>query len=211
MEREVILDAEKYLGKKFPDNTSDAYLLFTVDGNNKEELDREFEIIAKTCLDLGALDVLISDTAERQESIWAARSAFLEAIKNSTTEMDECDVVVPRSQIAPYLLYTLDLRKQYQIRIKSFAHVGDGNLHVYILRDQLKAEEWKQKLDTIMQALYDKAQELGGHISGEHGIGFIKKSYLSKFWGENSPELRMMRGIKNVFDPKNILNPGKIV
>ncbi len=81
MEREVILDAENYLGKKFPDNTSDAYLLLTVDGNNRDELERQYDVIAKVCLDLGAIDVFISDTPERQDSIWSARSAFLRAIK----------------------------------------------------------------------------------------------------------------------------------
>jgi glycolate oxidase len=210
MEREVILDAEKYLGKKFPDNTSDAYLLLTFDGNNKQELEREYEIVAEVCLKYGAIDVFISDTPERQESIWSARSAFLEAIKGSTTDMDECDVVVPRNQIAVYLQYILQLREEYGIRIKSFAHVGDGNLHIYVLKDQLNDSEWKSKLETIMQKMYDKAKELGGAISGEHGIGFIKKPYLETFFGNNSPEMKIMREIKKAFDPKNILNPGKI-
>lgn len=210
MEREVILDAEKYLGKKFPDNTSDAYLLLTFDGNNKQELEHEYESVAEVCLKYGAIDVFISDTPERQESIWAARSAFLEAIKGSTTDMDECDVVVPRSQIAVYLQYILQLREEFGIRIKSFAHVGDGNLHIYVLKDNLNDSEWKSKLETIMQKMYDRAKELGGAISGEHGIGFIKKPYLENFFGYNSPEIRIMREIKKAFDPKNILNPGKI-
>jgi glycolate oxidase len=125
--------------------------------------------------------------------------------------MDECDVVVPRNQIAIYLQYILQLREEFGIRIKSFAHVGDGNLHIYVLKDQLGEEEWKNKLETIMQKMYDNAKVLVGSISGEHGIGFIKKPYLVSYFGKDSPEIKIMREIKKAFDPKNILNPGKII
>jgi glycolate oxidase len=211
MEREVILDAEQYLGKKFPDNTSDAYLLLTFDGNSREEIEKEYEIVANICLKLGALDVLISDTPERQESIWSARAAFLEAIAASTSDLDECDVVVPRKHIADFLKYTITLRKKYDIRIKSFAHVGDGNLHVYVLKDELSEDVWKAKLEKVMDELYVKAKELGGQISGEHGVGFVKKPYLEKHFGKDSAELTIMRNIKRAFDPNGILNPGKII
>ena len=89
MQREVIIDAEEYLGKKFPDSQSDAYLLLKFDGNSTEEIEADYDKVAKLCLEAGAIDVLISDTEEREESIWKARGAFLEAIKGSTTDMDE--------------------------------------------------------------------------------------------------------------------------
>ena len=92
MEREVILDAEEYLGKKFPDHSSDAYLLLKFDGADTADIEKNYDAVAWLCLKEGALDVLISDTEERDESIWKARGAFLEAIKNSTTYMDEVDV-----------------------------------------------------------------------------------------------------------------------
>jgi lactate dehydrogenase (NAD+,ferredoxin) subunit LctD len=211
MEREVILDAEEYLGKKFPDNSSDAYLLITLDGNDLASIEKEYDQIAEVCLNLGALDVFISDTPERQETIWSARKAFLEAIKSSTTDMDECDVVVPRNQIDSFIKYTHELRGKYNIRIKSFAHAGDGNVHTYILKDQLSQEDWDQKISVIMDDLYKYAKDLGGNISGEHGIGFLKKQNLHDHYGVNSPEIKIMQMIKKVFDPNNILNPGKIV
>ena len=99
MQREVIEDAEEYLGKAFPDKQSDAYLLLKFDGNSTEEIEEAYDKVAKLCLEQGALDVLISDTQEREESIWKARGAFLEAIKGSTTYMDEVDMVVPRSRV----------------------------------------------------------------------------------------------------------------
>src|SRR5699024_7011198 len=99
MQREVIEDSEQYLGKAFPDNQSDAYLLLKFDGNSVGEIEAAYDNIAKLCLAQGALDVLISDTQEREDSIWKSRGAFLEAIKGSTTYMDEVDMVVPRNHV----------------------------------------------------------------------------------------------------------------
>jgi glycolate oxidase len=208
MQREVIMDAEKYLGKKFPDNSADAYLLLKFDGNSTEEVERAYESAAKICLEQGAIDILISDTNEREESIWKARGAFLEAIKGSTTYMDEVDVVVPRSCVNEMVEYIHSLYKEVNIRIKSFGHAGDGNLHAYVLKDDLSEEEWEKRMTVAMDKIYGKARELKGQVSGEHGIGFAKKSYL--FESMDPATVEIMRGIKKAFDPKNILNPRKV-
>lgn len=208
MQREVILAAEEYLGKKFPDNTSDAYLLLTFDGETREEIERAYEKVAEICLEEGAIDVLIADTEERKESVWSSRGAFLEAVKASTTDMDECDVVVPRNKVAEFIKYTDELQKIFHIRIRSFGHAGDGNLHVYVLRDELTEDAWKKKLTEVFEAMYAKSRELQGLVSGEHGIGFAKKPYLLEQYDSSYVEL--MKNIKLAFDPKNILNPGKI-
>lgn len=208
MEREVILAAEEFLARKFPDNSSDAYLLLTYDGASKEELDIAWEEAANICLECGALDVFISNTQERNESIWSARGAFLEAIKASTSEMDECDVVVPRRHVAEFVLYSHALQKKHNIRVRSFGHAGDGNLHIYVLRDELDEKSWEEKLAAVFADLYSKAETLGGKVSGEHGIGYAKKPYLSD--SLSSDEKAVMAGIKAAFDPANILNPGKL-
>ncbi len=208
MQRAAILAAEEFLGKKFPDSSSDAYLLLTFDGNSKEEVERSYEGAADICLKAGALDVYISDTEERQEAIWSARGAFLEAIKASTTEMDEVDVVVPRNSVAEFVKFTHELEKEFSIRIRSFGHAGDGNLHIYILRDDLTEEIWNRKLHDVMECMYKKARELKGQVSGEHGIGFAKKPYLNE--ALSPTVLNIMKGIKLTMDPKNILNPGKV-
>lgn len=208
MQREVILAAEEFLGKKFPDNSSDAYLLLTFDGNSTEELENAYEKVANICLDEGALDAFIIDTDERKEAVWSARGAFLEAVKASTTEIDECDVVVPRNKVAEFIKYTDLLQDQFNVRIRSFGHAGDGNLHVYVLRDELTDSEWKEKLAEVFDAMYQKSQELNGLVSGEHGIGYAKKGYM---FDQYEPEyVELMRNIKLAFDPKNILNPGKV-
>lgn len=209
LEKETILFSEEYLGKKFPDSKAPAYLLLTVDGNDRAAVQSELDIVAELCLSCGADDVLIVDTQERKNSVWSARSAFLEAIKASTTEMDECDVVVPRSSVAGFVRYAHELSKELNVRIPLFGHAGDGNLHIYICRDKLDDNIWKQTLERAFDALYSKAGELNGLISGEHGIGFAKKRYMSNLLGET--QIRIMRGIKASFDPNNILNPDKIL
>jgi len=208
MQREVIIAAEQFLGKKFPDDSADAYLLLTFDGNTKEEIEKDYEVVANICLAEGAYDVFIIDTDERKEAVWSARKAFLEAVKASTTEMDECDVVVPRNKVAEFIKYTDSLQKEFGIRIRSFGHAGDGNLHIYVLKDNLDDQTWKEKLAAVFDKMYGKSEELGGLVSGEHGIGYAKKEFISEQYGKEYMEL--MLHIKMAFDPKNILNPGKI-
>jgi glycolate oxidase len=209
MARETLLFSEDYLGKKFPDTKSPAYLLLTFDGNSEEYVRGEYKETAEFCLKEGSLDVFLVDTDERKSSVWGARGSFLEAIKGSTSEMDECDVVVPRSHVAEFIEYTHDVEKELGVRIPSFGHAGDGNLHVYICRDKLSDEEWKKTLASAFDKFYSKAEELGGQISGEHGIGYAKKGFLKHMLGDTT--ISLMRGIKGVFDPKNLLNPGKII
>ncbi len=208
MSRDTILFSEDYLGKKFPDTKNDAYILLTFDGNTDAEVEADMSTVAELCLEIGALDAYIVDTEERKKSVWSARGAFLEAIKASTTEMDECDVVVPVNKVDEFIKFTHKISADLNVRIPSFGHAGDGNLHVYICRDELSAEAWKKTLDVAFELMYKKAEELGGLVSGEHGIGYAKKEFLKAQYGETP--IVLMQGIKRVFDEKNILNPGKI-
>ena len=208
MSRDTILFSESYLGKRFPDTKNDAYILLTFDGNTDTQVEQEMSTVAELCLQIGALDAYIVDTEERKKSVWSARSAFLEAIKASTTEMDECDVVVPGNQVDTFIKFTHELADEFHVRIPSFGHAGDGNLHVYICRDTLNDEEWEKTLSSIFDRMYEKSVALGGLVSGEHGIGYAKKAFLKRQYGETP--IALMQGIKQVFDPKNILNPGKV-
>lgn len=208
MSRDTILFSESYLGKRFPDTKNDAYILLTFDGNSQAQVDQDMSVVADLCLSIGALDAYVVDTEERKKSVWSARGAFLEAIKASTTEMDECDVVVPGNQVDTFIKYTHELAAEFGVRIPSFGHAGDGNLHVYICRDALSDEDWEKTLAAIFDRMYEKSVELGGLVSGEHGIGYAKKDFLRRQYGETP--IALMQGIKQVFDPKNILNPGKV-
>jgi glycolate oxidase len=102
----------------------------------------------------------------------------------------------------------LKIAAEEEIRIRSFGHAGDGNLHIYVCRDELPEEAWKRKVASVMNRLYAAAGELRGEVSGEHGIGHAKRVFLRESLGEK--QIALMRGIKRVFDPAGILNPGKV-
>ncbi len=122
--------------------------------------------------------------------------------------MDEVDIVVPRDEIAGFIKYTKELEEEYGVRIRSVGYAGDGNMHVYILQDDLELTLWKQKMEIIMDRLYVRGKELRGQVSGEHGIGISKKQYLMDDLGETL--ITLQKQIKEVFDPRGILNPGKL-
>lgn len=209
MERETIIYAEEYLGKKFPDTRSPVYLLLTLDGDSEDAVKQAYEEAAEACLSAGAEDVYLVDTEERKNAVWSARGAFLEAIKAGAGEVDECDVVVPRSEVAAFIKYSHDVARRTGLRLPSFGHAGDGNLHIYLCRDGLPGDEFARICDGVFDQLYEKAALMGGFVSGEHGIGYAKRKYLRRQHGETY--MTLLRGVKNAFDPQGILNPHKVV
>lgn len=213
MEHEIVMLSERYVGKAvFPRELGGekikAYLLITLDGASTQEVDSLIEKAAEIALESGAMDVLIADTPGRIRDAWAARSSFLEAIMEETKLLDECDVVVPVNKIADYLEFVNEQGRRFGLDIKTFGHAGDGNLHIYQCSNDLEEEEFRKQVDAFFDVIYREATRCGGLVSGEHGIGSGKIKYLVESVGEINMEL--MRGIKKVFDPKMILNPGKV-
>lgn len=213
MEREIVLSSERFIGRSvFPQVVdgvqAGAYLLITLDGASEEEVSPMIEQAAELVLGEGAIDVLVADTPAKMKDAWAARSSFLEAIMEETKLLDECDVVVPVNKIADYLEFVNKTGKECDLVIKSFGHAGDGNLHIYQCSNDLDEDEFKKRVDKFFEIIYKEATACGGLVSGEHGIGSGKVKYLVDSVGETNMEL--MRGIKQVFDPKMILNPGKV-
>ena len=125
-----------------------------------------------------------------------------------TKLLDECDVVVPIDKIADYLEFVNKTGVECELTIKSFGHAGDGNLHIYQCSNDLTEEVFKERVEKFFDIIYKEAVRVGGLVSGEHGIGMGKVKYLAESLGETNMEL--MRGIKKVFDPNMILNPGKV-
>ena len=212
-EKEILISSEEYLGKQvFPRQIEGtdvgAYLLMTFDGDSDDELDPIVERAAEMLLEEGALDVLVADTAPKLKDTWAARSSFLEGIEEQTKLLDECDVVVPVNKIADYVRYVNETGDKFDFTVKYFGHAGDGNLHIYTCSNDMELDEFKKQVDAFMTSIYKKAMELGGQISGEHGIGMGKVKYLAEAVGPVN--MQLMQGIKKVFDPKMILNPGKV-
>ena len=212
-EKEILISSEEYLGKQvFPRQIEGtdvgAYLLMTFDGDSDDELDPIVERAAEMLLEEGALDVLVADTAPKLKDTWAARSSFLEGIEEQTKLLDECDVVVPVNKIADYVRFVNETGDKFDFTVKYFGHAGDGNLHIYTCSNDMAEDEFRKQVDVFMSAIYKKAVELGGQISGEHGIGMGKVKYLAEAVGPVN--MQLMQGIKKVFDPKMILNPGKV-
>ena len=207
VEKDVIIEAENRTGKSMPHHDAEAYLIIRTDGDKEEDLYEDAEGISEVCLRNNAVDVLVADTKERQDRIWDTRSIFYEAIVKSKIA-DIVDAAVPPSKIPKYIMKVREISDTYGVRILSYGHAGDGNIHVHPIKDELSDEEWNEKLPRIMTALYKESAALGGTISGEHGIGSAKKKYLSICVDQD--ELELMEEIKRVFDPNNILNPGKI-
>lgn len=209
IEEELLEIVERCLGKSFPDHSGKEYLIIMIDGSSKEAVEADCDVAADICLEAGALDVLLCNTEERIGSVWSVRGAVLEGMKADTTSEEECDVVVPRSKIADYVLAAKEIASQHKVRIITVGHAGDGNIHTEILRDDLTDEEWKIATDEVLKALYAKSKELGGQLSGEHGIGNGRLKYLKPFIGEEMYDL--YKNIKLAFDPNLILNPEKMI
>ncbi|SMC78480.1 FAD-binding oxidoreductase [Papillibacter cinnamivorans] len=213
MERKIVLLTEKHLGKSvFPGMVdgaeAKAYLLVTFEGDSAEELQGIVERASEVVLETGALDVFVADSPAKKKDAWAARSALLEAILEGVKLVDECDVVVPATKIALYLNYINSLESRVGLNIMSFGHAGDGNLHIYATSNDLDEDTFKSRAAVFMDLAYEKASEFGGLVSGEHGIGHGKLEYLEKSAGGTA--MALMEGIKKVFDPNLILNPGKV-
>ena len=213
MERDIVDASAAHTGNSiFPTNVEGeevgAYILVTLDGNDPDEIFQRAEKLLEVGVEHGAFDALVVDQPAEKEAVWAARSAFLTVIENDSELLDEMDVVVPTDKIAEFLHYIYDVGAKQGVRIRSFGHAGDGNLHVYCAGENMPVEDFLATSAKVMEAAYAKCAELGGQVSGEHGIGYAKKEYLRESVGDTA--MALMSGIKAVFDPKGLLNPGKI-
>lgn len=207
IEKDSLLVVERYLEKTMPHHDAEAYLIIRIDGDSEDELYAVGEAVSEICMEYNAVDVLVANTKEAQERIWSIRGSFYEAlVKNRVVQM--VDTVVPPSKIAEYIDEVKSIARRQKIRIFSVGHAGDGNVHLILMKDDLSDDAWAEKWPQTMKQLYETAVTYGGTISGEHGIGLDKKKYLTLSIGES--ELRLMKAIKRLFDPNNILNPGKI-
>ncbi len=207
VEREAIEACQKFLEKTLPFADAEAHLLVELDGNSKEELRAEYESIGEIAARSGAIDVFVAEDHKSQERMWEARRAISDALK-ATGEVAHEDLVVPPSQLPTLLHKMKEIGSKHSVKIVCYGHLGDGNLHANILREGMKKKEWKETVSAIVSQLYQELASLGGMLSGEHGVGLAKKPYLSTVLDE--AQIGLMKSVKQVFDPKNILNPGKI-
>jgi glycolate oxidase len=207
MERAAVEAAERRKGVKLP-VSGEAVLLIEVDGNDESLLERDAERIAEICLAAGAPDVFPADDAEKRRFVWDLRRSIGEAVKAMSAYKEE-DTVVPRMRLPDLVQAVREITKKHGLTAVSYGHVGDGNLHVNILRGDLGDEAWRRGIEPAVRELFERTVAMGGQITGEHGVGYVQKNYLGIAYPPHYIEL--LRSVKKIFDPLGILNPGKIL
>jgi glycolate oxidase len=209
MEREAIEFVMKFLGDvsiPLADDTR-ANLLIEVDGNDMDAIQKDCEKIYEVLSSFDVGEILFADNEAQKADLWRMRRNIAYAVKKTTLTVEE-DTVVPRAELPVLLKHIKEVGRKYNFRSVCYGHAGDGNVHVRILKDDLSDEYWKNEVPKGIREIFKKVVELEGTISGEHGIGWIQIPYMDIKFGE--VQLDLMRNIKKVFDPNNILNPGKI-
>ncbi|HUR66877.1 MAG TPA: FAD-linked oxidase C-terminal domain-containing protein [Chitinophagaceae bacterium] len=209
MERDALVWVSKFLDTssvKIGDDVQ-AHLLIEVDGNNMDVLVQEMEGIAAIVQEFDCGEILFADDAQQKAELWKMRRRVGEAVKSHSIYKEE-DTVVPRAELPLLLKGVKDIGKKYGFESVCYGHAGDGNLHVNIIKGSLTDEEWNGSLKEGIKEIFELTKSLGGTLSGEHGIGLVQKEYMSIVF--DSTQMRLMKEIKRIFDPNNILNAGKI-
>jgi len=213
IEHGVMRCAERKLNRSWPARTGNASLMIILDGRSEAPVLEMAEQIESILNPGNIYEILIAEDSKRQAEILEMRSVFYEALREGTIEL--FDVSVPLSQIAAHVYFIHSLEQKYQCTLPTYGHAADGNVHTHSLRLELEdgvfgkeLPNWQNTHELVRAELYNDAIARGGVISGEHGIGIVKRDYLSKSIGE--VQIDIMRKIKSVFDPKGIMNPGKV-
>ncbi len=185
----------------------EAHLLIEVDGNYPEILMNEAEKILTVVEQFQIDEVLFADTVEQKNALWKLRRNVAEAVKQNTVYKEE-DTVVPRFELPKLLIGIKAIGEKYGFKSICYGHAGDGNLHVNIVKLDMTDELWQTQVPKGVKEIFELTKSLNGTISGEHGIGLVQKEFMPIVFSEI--ELNLMYQIKKIFDPKNIMNPGKI-
>lgn len=184
-----------------------ALLLIEVDGH-PAQVEEDAEKVEALCRKLGALSIRVAETAAERDKVWEARRSALSALAKLKPTLVLEDATVPRSKIPAMVSALQEIGERFELSIGTFGHAGDGNLHPTILTDKRDKHEW-ERVETAIEAIFDKALSLGGTLSGEHGIGDAKSRFMEKETGPGA--IAWSKRIKGALDPNNILNPGKII
>lgn len=202
VQQKVVRTGEQFLNLQFPSSQALAYLLMTFDGS-QEEITSNIVKLKKMKENIGAISVLELKVQKIAEDVWKIRGVLVKAVE-AESEQEPLDIVVPINQIDRFVGFVSELEENYHIRIVTFGHAGDGNVHLCILRGDRSDEQWEKDLDKILDILYEKAYELGGLASGEHGLGTAKRKYF--FRKTEKKNVALMNRVKNAFDERHILN-----
>lgn len=184
-----------------------AHLLIEIDGTNLDHIMQQAEQVVEVLQNFECDEILFADTESEKENIWKMRRKVAEAVKSNSVYKEE-DTVVPRAELPLLLKGVKEIGSRYGFKSVCYGHAGDGNLHVNIIKGDTSEEVWNNDLPKGIREIFELCKKLGGTISGEHGIGLVQKPYMNVMMTES--HFNLFKGIKNVFDPQGILNPGKI-
>ena len=184
-----------------------AHLLVEVDGNYPEILMQEAEKIMTVVEQFEIDEVLFADTEEQKNALWKLRRSVAEAVKANSVYKEE-DTVVPRYELPKLLKGIKEIGNKYGFKSVCYGHAGDGNLHVNIIKGDMTDDNWTTQVPLGIREIFQLTVSLKGTLSGEHGIGYVQKNFMDIAFSKVHIEL--LERIKFVFDPNNILNPGKI-
>jgi glycolate oxidase len=202
-------EACKALKETLPFEQAGAALLLEADGRDRARVDEELAVLEAACRKAGAIEVLKARDETESRRYWKIRKQVVWALRAMSTRTSIEDIVVPIGAVRPFVRRIQEVAEKYRLRIPTFGHAADGNLHSHPLKNPgMSDDEWDTLLSNVLEELYSAAAALGGTISGEHGIGSKRKAYLPLVMTE--PQIALMRLIKTALDPKGILNPGKI-
>jgi glycolate oxidase len=208
VEQAALAAAVEHLGRDVPYADAEAQILLELDGTDEESLDRDLMKVGEVLLEIGALDVMLADTPAKERELWSVRKCLGEAVKKQAAYV-ECDTAVPPDKVPDLLRGVRAVAAKYGIRQISYGHAGDGNIHVNVLTDDPDREAREKKLRPAIEAIFQVAVGLGGTITGEHGVGCAQSRYLPMC--RDPIALAAMQAIKTAFDPKGLLNPGKVL
>jgi glycolate oxidase len=207
VERAALQAAEEHLMRPVPHSSAEAQILVELDGFDEASVDRDLARVGEILLEQGALDAVLADTPAKQSDLWTIRRCLGEAVRKQAAYV-ECDTAVPPSRVPELLRGVRKVAERFGIRQISYGHAGDGNIHVNVLTHTADHAERERTLRPAIEEIFKVAVGLGGTITGEHGVGCSQSRYLSLCRDENA--VATMRAIKDAFDPKGILNPGKV-
>lgn len=207
MDKKALSLVQRYLGRPVPAGEAGAALILQLEDNDEERLEAQYEAIGKLSQEHGASEVYIADTRAAKERIWQARKSTPEAAAFFYSRYVKEDLVVPLDRVPALLGLLRSVCEKRGLEWIAYGHAGDGNMHCTIVGPD--TEDWRETLHNAQEEIYERLIELGGTLSGEHGIGFKRRGYMKFFLDKE--QLELIKRVKLAFDPQNILNPGKLV
>ncbi|MDD3803169.1 MAG: FAD-binding oxidoreductase [bacterium] len=208
MEKRAIEAAGNFLGNEMPCSEGEAHILMRIDSDSRDEMEERILLASKIAGGFTRYEILVAETFAQQEKLWKARRSLHDAMVQMSVKREREDVVVPISMLPRLISEIHSIGDFFKVPIIAFGHAGDGNVHINVLKLKNEDDFFEDSIGEITERILKTAVNLGGKLSGEHGIGIFKREFMSLVFTEE--EINLQKRIKLAFDPKNLFNPNKI-